>query len=62
MPDSVGGEIIFCDAVQTIGVHNGTVRISLIRLNSEGKPVPAVELIIPTGQVPQLVKALQQIR
>ena len=63
MPTNQGSDqVIFCDAVQSIGVHNGTVRISLIRLGSDGKPVPSLELLFPTAQLPQLVKALQQIR
>ena len=53
---------IFCDAVHSVGVHNGVVRISLIRLGADGKPIPAVELMIPTGQLQTLMRALQQIR
>ena len=53
---------VFCDAVQSVGVHNGIVRISLIRLNADGKPTPAVGLLIPVGQLPTLIRALQQIR
>jgi hypothetical protein len=54
--------VIFCDAVKTLGVHNGIVRISLIRLNAEGQAIPAVELLLPTDQLKTLVKALQQVR
>jgi len=54
--------VIFCDAVKTLGVHNGIVRISLIRLNPEGQPIPAVELMFPTDQLKNLVKALQQVK
>ena len=54
--------VIFCDAVQTLGVHNGIVRVSLIRLNPEGQPIPAVELMLPTAQLTNLVRALQQVK
>jgi len=54
--------VIFCDAVKTLGVHNGIVRISLIRLNAEGQAIPAVELMFPTDQLKNLVKALQQVK
>jgi hypothetical protein len=54
--------VIFCDAVKALGVHNGIVRISLIRLNAEGQPIPAVELLLPTDQLKTLVKALQQVK
>ncbi|WP_298421582.1 hypothetical protein [Rhodoblastus sp.] len=53
---------LFFDNVQAVGVHNGVARIALIRLASDGKPVPVLELLIPTTQVPQVIKALQQIR
>lgn len=54
--------VIFCDAVKTLGVHNGIVRISLIRLNPEGQPIPAVELMLPVEQLKNLIKALQQVK
>ncbi|HXT07995.1 MAG TPA: hypothetical protein VN715_13785 [Roseiarcus sp.] len=54
--------VIFCDAVKTLGVHNGIVRISLIRLNPEGQAIPAAELMFPTDQLKHLVRALQQIK
>ena len=54
--------VIFCDAVKTLGVHNGIVRISLIRLNAEGHAIPAVELMLPMDQLKNLVKALQQVK
>ena len=53
---------IFCDAVQSLGVHNGVARISLIRLSPDGRPSPAAELMIPTPQLINLIKALQQVK
>jgi len=54
--------VIFCDAVQSLGVHNGIVRISLIRLNTDGRPLPALELMLPIAQLSNLIKALQQVK
>lgn len=53
--------VVFCDTVQSAGVHNGVARISFIRLDAEGKSTPALDLIIPVGQVASLVKALQSV-
>jgi hypothetical protein len=52
---------IFCDTVQSIAVHNGTVRILFVRLDVQGKPTPAIELLMPIGQVASLAKALAQL-
>ena len=38
---------VFVDAVQSIGVHNGVVRILMNRLNSDGKAVAELELLLP---------------
>ncbi len=54
-------QVIFCDTVQSAGVHNGIARISFIRLDAEGKNLPALELLIPVGQVASLLKALQSV-
>ena len=54
--------VVFCDAVQSLGVHNGVARISLIRLAPDGRPSPAAELMIPTPQLIHLIKALQQVK
>jgi hypothetical protein len=54
--------VIFCDAVQSLGVHNGVARVALIRLSPDGKPTPAVELLLPVAQLPTLIRALQQVK
>jgi hypothetical protein len=54
--------VIFCDAVQSLGVHNGVVRVTMIRLGPDGKPIPAVELLLPTSQLLTLIRALQQVK
>jgi hypothetical protein len=53
--------VIFCDIVQTVGIHNGVARIRFIRLGSDGKPIPALELLLPADQAASLVTALQDI-
>ncbi len=54
--------VIFCDAGQSLGVHNGVARIALIRLKPDGEPTAAVELLLPVAQLQTLVKALQQVK
>ena len=58
MPDNA---VIFCDNVQSVGVHNGIARIAFIRLDAAGSPSPVLELLIPVGQVASLAKALHSI-
>jgi hypothetical protein len=53
--------VIFCDTVQSLGVHNGVVRISFIRLDAEGKATPALDLLLPVGQAEHFVRALHAI-
>jgi hypothetical protein len=55
-------KVVFCDAVQTLGVHNGVVRVSLIRLGPDGRPTPAIELLLPVPQLQTLIRALQQVK
>jgi hypothetical protein len=53
--------VVFCDTVQSVGVHNGLVRIAFIRLDANGRPEPALELMIPVAQVASLMRALQGV-
>lgn len=53
--------VIFCDTVQSLGVHNGVARISFIRLDAEGKPLPALDLLLPVAQAENFVKTLSTI-
>jgi hypothetical protein len=39
-------KVIFCDAVQTLGVHKGVAGVSLIRLAMDGKPVSALDTLV----------------
>jgi len=52
---------IYCDNIQSVGLHNGNARIVLTRLNAEGRPVQVLELILPQGEIHTLVDALQKI-
>jgi hypothetical protein len=46
------------DGISSLGIHNGVVRIQFIRLNTEGKAVPSVELNIPLSQLRTLAETL----
>ena len=52
---------IIVDGIQTVGVHNGIARVQFIRLGPDGKPIPAVELLIPVNQAGQIVQGLAKI-
>jgi hypothetical protein len=52
---------IAVDNIQTVGVHNGVARVVFIRLSADGKPVPAVELLIPVGQATQIAQGIGKI-
>jgi hypothetical protein len=53
--------VIFCDTVQSLGVHNGVARISFIRLDADGKPIPALDLLLPVAQAEDFVRTLSTI-
>jgi hypothetical protein len=42
------------DGISSLGIHNGVVRIQFMRLNPDGKAVPAVELNVPISQMKAL--------
>ena len=44
------------DGIESAGVHNGLARVLFMRLGSDGKPLPAVELNIPVN----LIKSISQ--
>jgi hypothetical protein len=52
---------ILVDAIQTAGVHNGVARVRFVRLGADGKPVPAVELLIPVSQLATIAQGLGRI-
>jgi hypothetical protein len=54
--------VVLCDAVHSLGVHNGVTRIAFVRLNAGGDAVPAVELLIPNFVLSQMIRALQTVK
>jgi hypothetical protein len=60
--DAADVPVVVCDAVHSMGVHNGVARIAFQRLLSDGRPVPALELLLPVAAVTQIVKALQSVQ
>ena len=59
--DGDEARVIFVDGIQALGVDNGVARIQMMRLSAEGKPVPALELLIPLPQTKTFVDALSKI-
>jgi hypothetical protein len=53
--------VIYCDMIQSAGLHNGNTRVLMARLNVDGQPVPAVELIMPHSEIRALIAALQKV-
>lgn len=53
--------VVFCDTVQSAGVHNGIVRISFVRLDADGRNTPALDLLFPVSQVSSLLRAIQGV-
>jgi hypothetical protein len=53
--------VIVCDAVQTMGVHNGVARLGFVRLQPDGTAIPSLELLLPVETVAEIVKALQSV-
>jgi hypothetical protein len=52
---------VIVDGIQSVGVHNGIARVQFIRLGADGRPVPAVELLIPVNQVSAIAQGLGKI-
>jgi hypothetical protein len=53
--------VVYCDSIHAAGLHNGNMRMLLTRLDVDGKPTPALELILPYAEVRTLIAALQKI-
>ena len=53
--------VVYCDSIHAAGLHNGNMRMLLTRLDVDGKPMPALELILPFGEVKTMIAALQKI-
>lgn len=57
---SEDSNVVIVDGIQTVGVHNGIARVQFMRLGADGKPTPAVELLIPVNQVNAIVQGLSK--
>ena len=52
---------MLCDAIDSIGVHNGVARIMFARLTASGAAAPSLELLIPHENLQSIVTVLQSI-
>lgn len=50
------------DGIQSVAVHNGIARVLFMRLDVDGKPLPAVELNIPMNQMKAISQALGKVK
>jgi hypothetical protein len=46
------------DGISSLGIHNGVVRIQFMRLNTDGKAIPCVEINVPVSQIKTLSDTL----
>jgi hypothetical protein len=44
-----------------VAIHNGVARIVFMRLDTNGKPIPSVELNVPMNQMPTITQALGRV-
>ena len=58
MPDS---RQIFADGLMDASVTYGVARLTLAQTGSDGKPVPAGQLIVPLVQLPALANGLNAL-
>lgn len=49
-------EVVFVDGIQAVGVHNGVARVMMMRLGSDGKPLPALELLMPIAIMKSVIE------
>ena len=57
----MAAETIAVDGIQTAGVHNGIARVQFMRLGSDGRPVPVLELLIPVTQLAAIAQGLGKL-
>lgn len=50
------------DGIQSVAIHNGVARIVFMRLDTNGKPLPSVELNVPMNQMPSITQALGKVK
>jgi|TARA_R110001583_G_scaffold195427_1_gene373256 hypothetical protein len=50
------------DGIQSVAIHNGVARIVFMRLDTNGKPLPTVELNVPMNQMSSITQALGKVK
>jgi hypothetical protein len=53
--------VVYCDTVQSAGLHNGNARILMTRFDVAGTAMPALEIIVPISEVKTFITALQKL-
>jgi hypothetical protein len=56
-----GHPVVYCDTIQSAGLHNGNARVLLTRFDVAGSSLPALELILPLTEIRTFVAALQKL-
>jgi hypothetical protein len=49
---------IFADGIMEATVHHGVARLTLAQQGTDGKPLPAGQLIIPLAQLPHFTNGI----
>ena len=55
-------ENFMVDGIQSVAIHNGVARVVFMRLDTDGKPLPSVELNIPLNQMASITQALSKVK
>jgi hypothetical protein len=50
------------DGIQSVAIHNGVARIVFMRLDTNGKPLPTVELNVPMNQMSSITQSLGKVK
>lgn len=58
MANAKNVEEIFVDGIQTIGAHNGVVRVQFFSIAPDGSANPALVLLVPQTQLRGVVEGL----
>jgi hypothetical protein len=53
--------VVYCDTVQSAGLHNGNARMLMTRFDVEGTALPALELVLPVTELKTFLAALQKL-
>ena len=53
---------VLVDGIQSIGVHNGIARITFMRLGTDGRPAPVIDLCIPVNQAMAISQGISKIK